>query len=247
MKIRFIHKILQTAIASALLCTCRQDEIITLQSHSKGQGVNLVFIGDGYDAKDVSKELNLRDMKEQVEHFFNIEPYRTYRDCSNIHTAIAVSPESGIDTNNTIRYAKFETTFTASEGLRGYYNAIFDYALKMPTVNKSNPNKSLITVTPNTSNHGGNCQMWENGSAIAVRPKSTYDYPLDISRILQHEAKVHGFGELADEKIVSNSFIPNDKMGNPISMRSSEKYIGDCTHSNNYKPVIHKGRPDILK
>ena len=191
-----------------------EDEIITLQSHSKGQGVNLIFIGDGYDAKDVSEGLYLRDMKEQVEHFFNIEPYRTYRNYFNIYTAIAVSPESGIGTTNSIRYAKFETTFTGGVGLRCDYNAVFQYALKMPTVNKDNLNQSLIIVTPNTSDYGGSCQMWEDGSAIAFCPKSTYDYPLDTRGVIQHEAGGHGFGKLADEKIAINGFIPNDEIAN---------------------------------
>ena len=191
-----------------------EDEIITLQSHSKGQGVNLIFIGDGYDAKDVSEGLYLRDMKEQVEHFFNIEPYRTYRNYFNIYTAIAVSPESGIGTTNSIRYAKFETTFIGGVGLRCDYNAVFQYALKMPTVNKGNLNQSLIIVTPNTSDYGGSCQMWEDGSAIAFCPKSTYDYPLDTRGVIQHEAGGHGFGKLADEKIAINGFIPNDEIAN---------------------------------
>ncbi|MEI3422908.1 MAG: hypothetical protein V8R91_18695 [Butyricimonas faecihominis] len=57
-----------------------EDEIITLQSHTKGNGVNLVFLGDGFDAKEISKGDYLKVMKEQVERFFDIEPYRTYRD-----------------------------------------------------------------------------------------------------------------------------------------------------------------------
>lgn len=329
-----------------------EDEIITLQSHSKGQGVNLVFIGDGYDAKDVSEGLYLRDMKEQVEHFFNIEPYRTYRNYFNIYTAIAVSPESGIGTINTIRYAKFETTFTGGVGLKCDYDAVFQYALKMPTVNESNLNQSLIIVTPNTSDYGGICQMWEDGSAIAFCPKSTYGYPLDTRGVIQHEAGGHGFGKLADEYIYHNEFIDfcpctccghvdavkgghalgwyqnisltgkmhevpwshlifderysnyvdifeggfmhnrgvfrseqnscmnndipyysaisreaivkrimeyagepysfeefvkNDKVDSSISTRSSEEYRGISARSNSHEPVIHKGKPDILK
>ena len=329
-----------------------EDEIITLQSHSKGQGVNLVFIGDGYDAKDVSEGLYLRDMKEQVEHFFNIEPYRTYRDYFNIYTAIAVSPESGIGTVNTIRYAKFETTFTGGVGLKCDYDAVFRYALKMPTVNESNLNQSLIIVTPNTSDYGGICQMWEDGSAIAFCPKSTYGYPLDTRGVIQHEAGGHGFGKLADEYIYHNEFIDfcpctccghvdavkgghalgwyqnisltgkmhevpwshlifderysnyvdifeggfmhnrgvfrseqnscmnndipyysaisreaivkrimeyagepysfeefvkNDKVDSSISTRSSEEYRGISARSNSHEPIIHKGKPDILK
>jgi hypothetical protein len=32
-----------------------EDQVVTLQNHTKGNGVNLVFLGDGFDAKDISK------------------------------------------------------------------------------------------------------------------------------------------------------------------------------------------------
>lgn len=184
-----------------------EDEIITLQRHTQGNGVNLVFLGDGYSAKDISDGNYMADMKEQVENFFGIEPYKTYRDYFDVYTAIAVSPESGIGTINTIRYAKFETTYTGGVGLRCDYDAAFAYALRMPTVNKGNLNQSLVIITPNSTDYGGICQMWEDGSAIAFCPKSTYGYPLDTRGVLQHEAGGHGFGKLGDEYIYHNEFI----------------------------------------
>lgn len=184
-----------------------EDEIITLQSHAKGNGVNLVFLGDGFDAKEISKGDYLKVMKEQVERFFDIEPYRTYRDYFDIYTAIAVSPESGVGTINTIRYTKFETTYTGGVGLRCDYDAAFAYALKMPTVSKENLNQSLVIITPNSTDYGGICQMWADGSAIAFCPLSTYGYPLDSRGVIQHEAGGHGFGKLGDEYIYHNEFI----------------------------------------
>lgn len=185
-----------------------EDQVITLQRASRGKGVNLVFLGDGYNAEDISKGEYMKAIREQVEHFFGIEPYTTYRDYFNVYTAIAVSPESGIGTINTIRYAKFETTFTGGVGLRCDYDAVFQYALNMKTtVNKSNLNQSLIVMTPNTTDYGGICQMWEDGSAIAFCPMSTYGYPLDTRGVLQHEAGGHGFGKLGDEYIYHNEFI----------------------------------------
>lgn len=184
-----------------------EDEIITLQRHTKGNGVNLVFLGDGYSAKDISDGIYMQDMKEQIENFFGIEPYKTYRDYFDVYTAIAVSPESGIGTINTIRYAKFGTTYTGGVGLKCDYDAAFAYALKMPTVNKGNLNQSLVIITPNSTDYGGICQMWEDGSAIAFCPKSTYGYPLDTRGVIQHEAGGHGFGKLGDEYIYHNEFI----------------------------------------
>ncbi len=184
-----------------------EDQIITLQQAKKGKGINLVFLGDGYNAEDISKGTYLAAIREQVEHFFGIEPYTTYRDYFNVYTAIAVSPETGIGTINTIRYTRFETTFTGGVGMRCDYDAAFDYALRMPTVDKNNLKQSLIIITPNTTDYGGICQMWEDGSAIAFCPMSTYGYPFDTRGVLQHEAAGHGFGKLGDEYIYHNAFI----------------------------------------
>lgn len=186
-----------------------EDEIITIQKATKGNngGINLVFLGDGYNAKDISEGEYMKAMREQVDNFFGIEPYKTYRDYFNIYTAIAVSPETGIGTINTIRYAKFETTYTGGVGLKCDYDAVFNYALRIPTVTKANLNQSLIIITPNSTDYGGICQMWDDGSAIAFCPRSTYGYPLDTRGVIQHEAGGHGFGKLGDEYIYHNEFI----------------------------------------
>ena len=189
--------------------TYAEDEVITLQTATQGNrgGINLVFLGDGYDAKDISEGKYMQDMQDQVENFFGIEPYKTYRNYFNVYTAIAVSPETGIGTINTIRYAKFETTYTGGVGLRCDYDAAFEYALKMPTVTADNLKESLIIMVPNSTDYGGICQMWEDGSAIAFCPLSTYGYPLDTRGVIQHEAGGHGFGKLGDEYIYHNEFI----------------------------------------
>lgn len=186
-----------------------EDEIITLQRAAKGNrgGINLVFLGDGYDAKDISEGKYMRDMQTQIENFFGIEPYKSYRDYFNVHTAIALSKESGISTVNTIRYARFETTFTGGVGLRCNYDAVFDYALRIPEVTADNLKETLIIIVPNNTDYGGITNMWADGSAIAFCPMSTYGYPLDTRGVIQHEAGGHGFGKLGDEYIYHNAFI----------------------------------------
>ena len=184
-----------------------EDEVLVLQNHKVGQGINLIFLGDGYDAEDISRGDYLQVMNEQMECFFAIEPYRTYRDYFDVYTAIAVSPENGIGGVNTIRDTKFGTTFTNDVGLLGEYDEIFAYVMKIPSVNESNLSQSLIVITPNTTDYGGITQMWEDGSAIAFCPLSGDNYPYDARGIVQHEAGGHGFGKLGDEYIYYNSFI----------------------------------------
>ena len=186
-----------------------EDEWITLQKATKGNkgGINIVLLGDGFSAKDIASGEYLNDIKQEVEYFFGIEPYKTYRDYFNVYTAIPLSTESGVGTVNTIRYNRFNTTFTGGVGLKADYDEVFSYALGAPTVNKSNLNQTLIIIVPNSTDYGGICQMWEDGSAIAFCPKSTYGYPLDTRGVIQHEAGGHGFGKLGDEYIYHNAFI----------------------------------------
>lgn len=186
-----------------------EDQWLTLQKATRGNngGINIVLLGDGYDAKNISDGDYLANIKQEVEYFFGIEPYKTYRNYFNVYTSFPVSTETGVGTVNTIRYNRFNTTFTGGVGLRADYDEIFSYALNAPTVNQNNLNQTLIIIVPNSTDYGGITQMWEDGSAIAFCPQSTYGYPLDTRGVIQHEAGGHGFGKLGDEYIYHNAFI----------------------------------------
>ena len=187
-----------------------ENQVITLQSATKGNagGIDLVFLGDGYDAQDISSGLYMQDMQMQVENFFDVHPYKQYREYFNVYTAIALSPESGIGTLNTIKYSKFETTYTSGSGLKCNNDAVFQYVLDMNTkVTEDNLNQALVVLVPNCSDYGGICYMWGDGSAIAIAPKSNLAYPMDTRGVLQHEAGGHGFGKLGDEYIYVNGFV----------------------------------------
>lgn len=186
-----------------------EDEFLTLQKATRGNngGINIVILGDGYDAKEIASGSYLADMKQQVEYFFGIEPYATYRDYFNVYTAFPLSTESGVGSINTIRYNRFNTTYTGGVGLKCDYDELNAYVLNAPTVNVDNFNQTLTIVVPNSTDYGGICQMWEGGYAIAFCPKSDYGYPLDSRGVIQHEAGGHGFGKLGDEYIYHNAFI----------------------------------------
>lgn len=188
-----------------------EDQLITLQKASKGSrgGINIFILGDGYDARDISSGDYLKDIKEEVEYFFGIEPYTTYRDYFNVYTSIPVSNETGVGSINTIRYNRFNTTYTGGVGLRCDYDDLFEYVTMAPTIDSRTIDETLIIVVPNSSDYGGVCQMWNTGAAIAFCPKSDYGYPLDTRGVIQHEAGGHGFGKLGDEYIYHNAFIDN--------------------------------------
>jgi len=191
-----------------------EDQFLTLQSATRGLGVNIVFLGDGYSAKDISEGKYLTTINDAVNHFFSVEPYKSYREYFNVYTGIAVSPESGIGSVNTIINNKFSTYALDGTTLGpnvavcpGCDVTVLNYAIKAPTVSESNISKTLVVMVANTSEYSGITYMYPDGSAIAYCPVSDYGYPYDFRGLIQHEAGGHGFGKLADEYISHNAFI----------------------------------------
>lgn len=183
--------------------------VITNQSASEGNGVNIVFMGDCFDAQDIATGKYLAGVNEAIEHFFAVEPYKSYKKYFNIYTVIGLSADSGVGSVNTIREAKFGSQYgLQAAGSVGVDETIcFEYACKAPTVTESNINQTPIVLVENTTDYDGITYMWGDGSAIALCPMSEDEYPYDYRGIVQHEAGGHAFGKLGDEYIYHNAFI----------------------------------------
>ena len=179
-------------------------DVLQLNQATNGNGVNVVFMGDCYDARDIAKGSYLADLQEAVGHYFAVEPYATYKDWFNVYAVFGESSDSGMGTVNTIRDARFGSQY-ALNGICPDFNTCYEYAAK--AVQGMNPSQTLVVLVENTTEYGGVCYWWEDGSAIACCPKSADAYPYDFRGIVQHEAGGHGFGKLADEYIYHNAFI----------------------------------------
>ena len=183
--------------------------VITNQTKGVGNGVNIVFMGDCFDAQDIATGKYLKAINEAIEHFFAIEPQNTYKNYFNIYTIIGLSPESGIGSTNTIREAKFGSQYglQAAGSVGVDEETCFEYACKAPTVTEGNINQTPIVLVENSTDYDGITYMWGDGSAIALCPMSEDLYPYDYRGIVQHEAGGHAFGKLGDEYIYHNAFI----------------------------------------
>ena len=186
-----------------------EDEIIRLNASSKGNNNNIIILGDGFDAKDISEGKLMAAAQEAYSYFFDIEPYKSYKEYFNVYTAVSVSPESGIGNVNRIVYNRFNTKAAGGGVNNGSsdWNEIMKYACKASTINEGNLNGALVIMIPNTREYAGTCYMFDDGFAVAYCPMSDYGYPLDFRGVVQHEAGGHGFGKLLDEYIYHNAFI----------------------------------------
>ena len=197
-------------------------DVVTHQTATKGNGVDIVFLGDCFDAYDISEGKYLDGINQAIEHFFAIEPYKTYREYFNVYTVFGMSTDSGTGTVNTIREAKFGSQYLLSEGVTIDQSTTFKYACKAPGIDEGNLDETLVVLILNTQEYGGLTYMWPDGSAIAVCPMSDDVYPYDYRGIVQHEAGGHGFGKLADEYIYTNGFVYSCGCSHPHASKFKE-------------------------
>ena len=180
-------------------------DLITLQEKGVGNGVNIVLMGDCFDAKDISEGKYLKAMQDAYSYFFDIEPYITYKDYFNVYALFGMSADSGMGTVNTIREARFGSQYTLNEGVSPDFETVFAGACVAPI--NDDVATTLIILVENSYEYSGLCYMYGDGSAVAVVPMSTDPAPYDFRGLVHHEAGGHGFGKLADEYIYHNAFI----------------------------------------
>ena len=180
-------------------------DVVTLKTAGTGNGVNIVLVGDCFDAKDISEGKYLKAIQDAYGYFFDIEPYLTYKDYFNVYGVFGMSADSGMGTVNTIREARFGSQYTLNEEVSPDFETTFAAACLAPI--DDDVARTLIIMIENSSDYSGLCYMWGDGSAVAVVPMSTDPAPYDFRGVVHHEAGGHGFGKLADEYIYHNAFI----------------------------------------
>jgi hypothetical protein len=171
-----------------------QDGKVTkLQSATIGTGVNIVLMGDGFvDTTMVAGGLYEQKMHEAMEHFFSVEPTRSYREYFNVYAVNAVS-KNGVfmDSSETI----FSSKFGENRGISGDITKIKEYAQKVEEIISGETH--IITIL-NSTGRAGTCYMYDDGSVSFISiPSDTESF----AGVLQHEAIGHGLGKLGDEYI----------------------------------------------
>ena len=163
----------------------KHGEVFKFQTASKGKGIDLVFIGEGFVDKDMADNGKYETkMKEAADKLFELEPYKSLRNRFNLYGVKAVSPVA-------------EFAEEAGKAINENNETAFELA------SKYNPNlpensRMMVVVVYNTPYAVGRSYtaMYSNGDFVA--------YVKDgISNTLIHEAGGHGIAKLADEYVES--------------------------------------------
>ena len=159
----------------------KDGEVFTIQKATKGKGIDLVFLGEGFVDKDMAAGGKYETkMKEAVDKMFELEPYKSLQDRFNIYGVKVVSPTA-------------EFIEGAEKRINEDYATAFTYAAK---VNLPANTRRMVAVIYNTNHYVDRsyCGLYSNGDFVA--------FNMDvIDNTLIHEVCGHGIAKLADEYV----------------------------------------------
>lgn len=161
----------------------KDGEFITVQTAEEGNGVDLVFMGDGYVDKDIDGTY-IDDMNAGINELFAIEPLKSLKPRFNIYIMKVVSPN--------------EFTHDGEQRLKYDANNVYEYLNKIPGLTPETAHVCVITNRPNDFVVSGYADMNDNGGSIAWIQEGK------ASSIIVHEAGGHGIGKLLDEYLTGH-------------------------------------------
>lgn len=214
-----------------------EDSYLTLQEHTKGEGIDIVLVGDGFNGENISDGSYLELIKQQTEYFFGVEPYKSHREYFNVYVTFPLSQETGVNTMHTYVNNRFGTLygyigdFCSIDRLLTETDEVFSYAIDRTPLTKENLWRSMIILVPNSDAYNGVTEF-KDGVPMAICPPSSRPYPQDTRGVIQHEAGGHGFGRLADEEITWSLWPSNGVLENIREKQSWGWYQNISTTSN---------------
>lgn len=171
-------------------------EVVTLQKATVGKGIDLVFMGEAFVDKDMEPGGKYEQkMKEAMEQYFSIEPYKTFRNRFNVYAVKVVSPNEEFATNAVHRINEND-------------EVCFEYAQKVPGINSD---RRQVSVVYNTTGYAGRSYtaMYSDGSFVGYMMEG-------VNNVLNHEVGGHGFAKLLDEYVelgYENLTLPDENKG----------------------------------
>lgn len=191
-----------TTVKQRYIGAISEDQKVVLQtaSASASRAVPIFIVGEGYDADDVVSGQYMEDMQQTMEQLFSCEPFKTYRNYFTVSTAIAVSPEHGI--NGRKRFEP-ENPWESTD------NVVWQYAKAHGEgISDERAGQTTIIVLYNSNYLGGNhSSLREDGRTISYLGKSTDTYPYEQRSFVLREVGGTAFGHLGVEGVNHFTFL----------------------------------------
>ena len=186
--------------------------VVTLQTASKGSGLPIVLMGDGFIDTEIEDGTYEEVMNQAMENLFTEEPMTSLREYFDVYYVVAVSENNMFGEGYSTAFS-CELEGGSSTYIEGDDDAVLEYIEKIDGIDAGS---TLAVVILNTTTYAGTTwfNYYINGKrtelAIAYCPTiygRTHEY---FREVLVHEAVGHGFAKLADEYYYSGTISKSD-------------------------------------
>lgn len=180
-------------------------EVTCLQRATKGRGIDVVLLGDGFTASELMLGTGFDAMVvEALDALFGVEPMSSYRAYFNVYCVAAESQESGIGVAEA-KKTKFKTYFKDLIGATMTTDdaAAYAYVAKAQVTDYT---RTLVIMLANTTKYGGTTLAWDDNRSISICPNYPASNPEHVNAgnfgmpgLIHHEVVGHGFAKLDEE------------------------------------------------
>lgn len=208
-----------------------------LESGPSDKCVDVLFVGDGYTAKDLDVESGQywKDVQRNAERLFAEEPFRSYKSRFNVRAAFVESEQSGCDecaSEDKVKTA-FECHFDTKAGRLLVFT---DWRRLRDAIKKSGPT-DIVFVMVNSARYGGSGALLRE---LIVRgrpcPAPTFAAQNTESLFIAVHELGHSFADLADEyedKALWNTYpLPDDG-----DVQNANATLSRCFDSKSYETL----------
>ncbi len=219
-----------------------------LQKHTKGNGVPLVFMGDGFLDVDIASGYYLEVMERGMEMFFTEEPVQSLREYFDVWAVTAVSQNNAFGGPYSTKFACV-LEGNGSTGISGNHDMVASYASVVPEIAASSTllDETMAIVILNTTAYAGTTFFGftaQNGTtsefAIGYCPIIEGLESENFRRVLCHECIGHGFTKLLDEySYEQQGRIPESQIANYQNMQRIG-WAANVDFTNNRETVLWK-------
>ena len=186
----------------------KDGKVTVLQTATKGNGIDLVFLGDAYTDRLVDDGTYDHDMRQAYAAFFNVEPFKSFQNLFNVYYVVAVSKDEiykRMDSNWVGGETALQLQFLLTDTYISGDQAVCANYVQKALVTSQRTWTSLAVIVLNSRMNKGTCfnnvLNWENdwSSHDFSRAYCAGRNAEELAQTIRHEAGGHGFGKLADE------------------------------------------------
>lgn len=183
-------------------------KVTRLLSHTKGKGIPIVIMGDGFLDVDIASGKYRNVTKRAADAIFDRFPMSCLKDFFDVYEVTAVSYNNYF---SNLSSTAFNCSYGDRRTIDGDWSKILRYTSM--AIGEERFNDAVVLTLLNDSVYAGSCTLTTIGEVSDIPSGLSVAYmPIgdsDFDYLVNHEAVGHGFAKLADEYTEFEGEIPS--------------------------------------